>query len=219
MVKLSASIVTTVVLLLYFYYEDHNREPLKRLVEAFVLGMAISLQINYLQLSLFTFTNIFLQAFIMAGLIEEGIKLIALRLTLFRCPDFTQAADGITYAVFLSLGFATVENIILVNTLEAGIIRAFTAVPAHALFAVSMGYYIGLYRFDINNKKLLLLALLVPAVLHGIYNYLIMIDRPWVLWVFVTYIIFLWVKSTRKLRILKKEVKMNEESERLDKGS
>ena len=205
MVNLLLSITTTVILLLYFYLSDHNREPVKRVVEAFLIGMAISLQINYLQLNFPLFPGVFFQAFVMAGFIEEAIKLIALRLTLFRNPDFTAPSDGITYAVFLSMGFATIENLVLITNMEIGIIRAFTATPAHALFAVSMGYYLGRYKFDMQDKKLLLLALIIPALLHGVYNFLIMSGQKWGLVIFLPYMIFLWVKSTIKINRLNKQ--------------
>ncbi len=217
--NLLASITTTAILLMYFYYADYNREPAIRVIEAFLIGMAISLQISHVQLNFPIASHIIFHAFIIAALVEELIKLLALRLTLFRNPDFTHAVDGITYAVFLSLGFATAENIITINNFEVGIIRAFTATPAHALFAVSMGYYLGLYKFNRHDKRLLLLALLIPTLLHGIYNYLIMSDTKWGLVLFVPYVIFLWVKSTYKLSKLNEEIKKNEENINVDEKS
>lgn len=207
--ELIASFITTIVLLLYFYYTDRNKETPARLIEAFIIGAAISLQIDWLQKSILITPNIFFQAFIVAGLIEEGVKLLALRLTLFRHKAFEEKIDGITYAVFLSLGFATVENIILVDTIETGIVRAFTSVPAHALFGVAMGYYIGLYKFNIKNKSLLLSALLVPAGLHGLYNIFVMSEHPIGLLLFVPYVIFLWAKGLIKIKKLNRKVEDN----------
>ena len=53
--------------------------------------------------------------------------------------------DGIVYAVMIGMGFATLENIIYASRfgLETTLFRAFTAVPAHGVFAAIMGYYIG----------------------------------------------------------------------------
>ena len=201
------TLVTTFILLFYFYYEDHNREPLNCLVEAFAIGAAISLQVSFLQTVIPLPAHILFAAFIGAGLIEEGMKLVALRLTLFRHPSFTAPVDGITYAVFLSLGFATVENVIHATTAEIGLVRAFTAVPAHALFAVSMGYYLGRYKFDRNDKVLLFLALYVPAVLHGLYNYLILSGTKWAMVLFVPYVIFLWVNGLLRHKKLNRMVR------------
>lgn len=192
-------------LLVYFYYQDVNKEPIKRLIEAFIIGITISLQINYLQEMFYFYFSSFLlfQTFILAGLIEEGLKFIGLRFTLFRANSFNEPADGITYAVFLSLGFATVESILAVLAGESGLIRAFTTIPAHALFAVSMGYYIGKYKF--NNKKIfLILALLIPGILHGIYNTLVEIEKFGLI-IFIPYIIFLWIFGLIKIKKLNKK--------------
>jgi len=201
-----ASAATTIILLLYFYYEDHNREPVRVLVEAFLIGATISLQVSFLQQTLPLPTGILFMAFISAGLIEEGVKLAALRVTLFRSKHFTERVDAITYAVFLSLGFATVENIFHITTLEVGIIRAVTAIPAHALFAVNMGYYLGKYKFD-RDWTLLFLALYMPVVLHGVYNLLILSGTTWGMVLFVPYIVFLWWKGMLRHQKLNKGVK------------
>lgn len=175
------------------------------MAESFILGVAVSLQVSALQ-QLYV-EGILFTAFVSAALFEEFVKLVALRLTLFRNPDFTQPSDGVTYAVFLSLGFATAENIVLVQTMEMGIIRAFTSTPAHALFAVTMGYYLGKYRFNRGDKMLLFLALVVPTMLHGVYNFLIMSGQQWGLFLFVPYVVFLWVLGMFKLSKLNKKVR------------
>ena len=48
------------------------------------------------------------------------------------------------------MGFATMENISFANRfgLETVLLRAFTAVPAHLVFGVVAGYYVGLAKFD-----------------------------------------------------------------------
>ena len=210
--NLLASLGTTALLLVYFYYQDRNREPLRRLMEAFFVGAALSLQVSFLQDLLPLPGHILFAAFISAGLVEEGIKLIALRLTLFRSKDFTQAVDGITYAVFLGLGFATVENLYYIASVEIGIVRAVTAVPAHALFAVAMGYYLGKYRFS-GDKTELLLALYMPVILHGVYNYLILSGTAWGLFLFVPYLVFLWWLG------MFKHAKLNEKVRKIAKDS
>lgn len=201
------TLATTLILLLYFYYEDHNREPLRCLVEAFLIGAVISLQVSFLQGMLPFSSNILFAAFISAGLVEEGIKLGAVRITLFRHPEFTKQVDAITYCVYLGLGFAAVENLYYAASVELGIVRALTAVPAHALFAVSMGYYLGQYKFQPNDKVLLFLALYVPVMLHGIYNLLILSGTTWGMILFVPYVGFLWYIGLLKHSKLNREVK------------
>lgn len=206
--------LTAITLLVFFYYQDRNREPLKVLIEAFILGFAISLQIEWLQSHFQFTTSVLIHAFILAGLIEEAVKLGILRVTLFRNPHFEKRVDGITYAVFVSIGFAVAENLFLALTIEEAIVRSFTAIPAHALFGVSMGFYLAKYKFD-RKLKWLGLALVVPALLHGVYNFLIMVDIPIMLLLFIPYVILLWIKGL--LQLNKFNRKIGDKNEELDK--
>ncbi len=192
------AIAPVIVLLVYFYCQDrYDKEPLSKLAEAFFVGMIVVLQIQYLQdLLLDISTHIAWQAFIVAGLVEEGIKLMALRFTIYRDKHFNEQVDGIIYAVFLGLGFALAETIVLSVDHSTSIVRAVTAVPAHAMFACVMGYYLGKYKFH-SKRNLLAYALFVPAVLHGVYNYLLMCGHTWALISFVPYLIALWVIGIR----------------------
>ena len=199
-----ATAITTTALLIFFYLRDNNREPVLRLIEAFILGVVISLQVEWVQ-SLIPADSILITAFIISALFEESIKFLTLMITLFRSSHFTQKIDGITYAVFLSLGFATAENAVRIVTAEIGIVRAFTATPAHALFATSMGYWLGMYKFR-KEKHMVVYALAIPVILHGIYNTLIMTDSTIGLVLFTPYIIALWVKGTYKIDALRAKV-------------
>jgi len=201
---MAPTLITTAILLLYFYLRDNNREPWQRLVESFALGFALSLQVGYLQ-QLIPWQGLVVTAFVSAALIEEAVKLAVLKVTLFRSPDFTQKIDGITYAVFLGLGFALAENLTHVSLWEIGMVRAFTAVPAHALFGVSMGFWLGMYRFR-AERWMLGMALAIPVLLHGVYNLLLMTDSLWGLVLFVPFTIFLWVKGVARMEALRKKV-------------
>ena len=73
------------------------------------------------------------------------------------------------------MGFATVENILYVY--EGGQVvawaRMFTAVPMHAIFAIIMGYYMGIQKFY-DKKSYALIGLLYASILHGVYDFVIM---------------------------------------------
>jgi RsiW-degrading membrane proteinase PrsW (M82 family) len=94
-------------------------------------------------------------AFFVVGVAEEVSKFIFLRWNLFLRPEFDEPYDGITYAMMIGMGFATLENFMYVynsnNAYEVAWLRAFTAVPAHATFAIAMGYFTGLAKF--NKEK------------------------------------------------------------------
>ena len=87
----------------------------------------------------------------------------------------------IVYGIVVSLGFATLENYDYVYRLseyyelqpiEVAYVRSYTAIPLHALCGVIMGFYFGMYAF-VSGGKNLSLALIVPYVIHGSYNFLV----------------------------------------------
>ncbi len=144
-------------------------------------------------------------AFIVAALTEEAFKFTALLILFWNNMQFNEKFDGIVYACFISLGFAAVENILYVSQggVEVGLGRAFTAVPAHALFGVMMGYQFGLARFYPSERsRRLVLALTIPIILHGIYDFILMSGNPYILIVFIPYLVFLWIFGFRRIRNL-----------------
>lgn len=145
-------------------------------------------------------------AFLVAALCEEIFKLLAVYILVWKNPNFNERFDGIVYAVFVSLGFAMTENIMYVfsNGMSTGIARAFTAVPAHAMFGIMMGYYLGLAKFSKKGKlSLLLLAFFIPFLIHGIYDFILMVDISWVLILFFPFLTYLMYKTNEKMNELK----------------
>ena len=88
-------------------------------------------------------------AFAVVAFSEEGSKFLVLRFYAYPKEMFREPFDGIVYSVAIGMGFATVENIEYVRQfgLETGVSRFFLAVPAHAAFAVLMGYSVGRAKF------------------------------------------------------------------------
>ena len=95
--------------------------------------------------------------------------------------DFNEPIDGIVYGVCASLGFATLENIYYVylladyfetSSMSLALLRAFSAVPAHAVFGLFMGYFFMRYSF-IKKGDNLIFAFFIPFGLHSFYNFFI----------------------------------------------
>lgn len=88
-------------------------------------------------------------AFAVVAFSEEGSKFLVLRFYAYPKKMFREPFDGVVYGVAIGMGFATVENIEYVRQfgLETGVSRFFLAIPAHAAFAVLMGYSVGLAKF------------------------------------------------------------------------
>jgi RsiW-degrading membrane proteinase PrsW (M82 family) len=144
-------------------------------------------------------------AFVVAGTTEEVFKFLVLYLLVWRSPSFNEKFDGIVYAVFVSLGFAAVENVLYVmdGGIQTALLRALTAVPAHALFGVTMGYYLGIaHMYEELRQDYLWRSILFPILLHGIYDFILMVEVDWLLTLFVPYVIGLYVLGMRKMRVL-----------------
>ena len=146
--------------------------------------------------------NIILYFVIVAGA-EESSKYIFMRFNTWRNPEFNCQYDGVVYAVFVSLGFALWENIsyVLHYGFSTALVRAVTAIPGHACFGVFMGIFYGLAkRFDYRGDKtksgwFRALAIFVPALLHGTYDYLATAQDQVYSWIFVGFVAVLFVVS------------------------
>ncbi len=119
-------------------------------------------------------------AYVVVAFSEEGSKYIMLRLYAFPKKVFSEPFDGIVYAVMVGMGFATLENIEYVRQfgLQTGVERFFLAVPAHAAFAVLMGYYVGLAKFDRERSSWLMWkGLLIAVLFHGSFDFFLFLQQ------------------------------------------
>ncbi len=185
------SAVLPVLVLLYFIYkkDKYQREPLGKLLLTFFVGCLSVIPAAMMEgvvmpfgpdAGLFPVLNGIFNGYLVAGTSEELCKLLLLLLVIWKSPHFDEFFDGIVYAAYLSLGFACVENIGYVmqegDPMTTALMRGILAVPAHFLFAVTMGYYVSLAKFDPANKRRhLWKAFLYPMLLHGTYDALLMV--------------------------------------------
>jgi len=184
MIQFIAAVLPALLLMAFIWFKDEKKEPLSRLVIAVCAGIAICVPVVFMEMAVKNFlfgggepTTLIgstIQAFFVAAFPEEGFKLLALWLILRRNPYFDEHFDGIVYAVYVSLGFALVENIGYVASSEAwfsvATSRALLAVPGHYAFAVLMGYYYSTYHFVDRSPKTAVRILLVPVMAHGVYD-------------------------------------------------
>lgn len=210
---LLASLAPVIIILFYIYFRDkYEKEPIRLLLKALVSGAVIVVPVILVERLLLSImpsmgnvASAAYNAFLVAGSTEEIFKFLALYLLIWKSPSFNEQFDGIVYAVFVSLGFAAVENVMYVldGGYHTAIVRAITAVPAHALFGVTMGYYFGIaHMYSELRKSYLRRALLIPIVLHGIYDFILMVEVDWLLTLFVIYVVYLYVVGIRKLKVL-----------------
>ena len=190
MLLLALAIAPGIAISLFIYSKDrYDREPLRYLVISFFLGMistipALAIQLLAGDIRSKATSHIILSfaffAYIVVALSEEGSKFLMLRLYAYPKKAFDEPFDGIVYSVMVGMGFATVENIEYVYQfgLSTGIMRFFLAVPAHAAFAVLMGYYAGLAKKNPSSASWLLLkGLLIAVFFHGSFDFCIFLQQ------------------------------------------
>lgn len=171
----------------YFIYrsDKYEKESTWQLVLSFGLGMIITLPVLKLEewshesgfTSIDSIWLTLFYSFVIVALSEELIKFLTLWLYFFRQPSFNEPIDGIIYSVMIAMGFATLENILYAHQygIETVLLRSITAVPAHGTFAVFMGYFLGLAKFNpVRRRWLLIIALALPVAIHGIYDFFIL---------------------------------------------
>lgn len=187
----------------YIYRTDkYEHEPRTYLALAFFAGVVTTFAIIKLELWLganlhfqqlhwflaLSFTSIY------TAFTEELIKFVALLIILYPWAYFDEPMDGIVYAVMVAMGFATTENVLyaLEYGLGTTILRAFTAVPAHAVFAIIMGYFFGKAKFQQEKRKpYLLIGLALATAAHSVYDFLLL-QRIYE-WLVVLAVVFIWL--------------------------
>lgn len=207
LILLSAGIAPGLALLSYFYLKDqYDEEPIITVFKVFVFGAILTFPIMFLQYVIDAeniLQNSLLQSFISIALSEEFFKWFLIYIAVYQLEEFDEPYDGIVYGASISLGFATLENILylLSNGLEYAFGRAIFPVSSHALFGVIMGYYFGKAKFDKQNKKVkwLVYSFAIPFVLHGLYDYILVGFKKWV-YVLIPFMLFLWWFALKKVK-------------------
>jgi RsiW-degrading membrane proteinase PrsW (M82 family) len=201
LILLFVAVAPGLFLLWYFYHRDKfEHEPKKLIFKIFFFGSltvipAIIFEV-ILEKAFDAFTsgvlNVFLVCFIAVAPVEEILKFFVVRNWAYNRPEFDEIMDGIVYAVSASLGFATLENImyVLSNGLGVGVIRAFLAVPGHAMYGAIMGFFIGRAKFNAPHaSRLMTTGVLLAILFHGIYDFLLLTKTAFAVLVIVLLVV------------------------------
>ena len=119
----------------------------------FLYGAFLTFPIMFLQYVLTEegFFDIFIfKTYYFSSVIEEFFKWFVLLIAIYNHIEFDDPYDGILYGASISLGFATIENVLYLLSfgLDTAFMRALLPVSSHALFGVVMGYYYGRAKFS-----------------------------------------------------------------------
>lgn len=256
----AAALLPAVVLCVYIYGKDSaDKEPMGLLLRLLLGGAVAAVPIIVVELLLgqvltrtflpyatiingvpvlqgkALYASIAAENWIGVALVEEGFKLLTLSRITRRSRHFNSLFDGVIYAVFVSLGFAALENVLYVlnNGWTTALMRAVMSVPGHCFFGVFMGLYytqwhlfrkaseaelrlaregrIRLRRplFSASAQRYAVMSLLAPVLIHGFYDFCLSIDSSISFAVFLIFLVLLYRYAFRTVGYLSRLDRMD----------
>ena len=200
---------------------ESNKKQKRIIFTLYLLGIILTIPILSLEFLLgrieasFGFSLLlsqFLKAFLIVGLCEEFSKGIIVYVFAYKRIEFDQFIDGVIFAITVSMGLATFENLLYLIRGGMGyvILRTFTAVPMHGIAAGILGYYISRAKFSqsmVEKRKFILTGMLYASISHGLYDF-ILASNPslfiyasigsYLLLIFISIVLYNKVKSANK---------------------
>lgn len=217
------SVLPSIILFYVVWKGDrYEKEPPKLLIKLFLFGMLTTISAAIIEFIgsdvILAFMDhsgmvyILIENFLIVAMCEEAGKYLVLKKVTWKHPAFNYTFDAVVYSVAVSLGFATLENILYIadNGLGVAIIRALFSVPGHVIDAIYMGYYYGLARYadaygDTRlKKKYLKNAFFVPVLIHGFYDFCLSTEYWIFILIFLVFEGIITVLAVTKFRQLSK---------------
>lgn len=185
----------SIIWLFFYLREDAHPESNRMILKIFFSGMlvasfAIFLEKGFQRIISTSLFTIYIGGgwavvFLGGAFIEEYLKYLVVRIGVFRSSELDEPPDLLLYMIISALGFAALENILVLSNhhpilttakaLEIMGWRFVSATFLHALCSGALGYFLALSFFYVRQrKKLFLVGLATATVLHGLYNWSIM---------------------------------------------
>lgn len=186
-VGLILALVPAAVWLAFFYRQDRlEPEPRSMVIGEFLLGLLVAMAVAIPVLERMFDVGSWLFAspvahllggVLIVGFVQEGLKYLALRLSVYDSREFDERTDGIIYGTAVGLGFATALNIAFVVgsggvDLGSGAIRIVLTSLAHASFGGVIGYFLGRQKFERRPIWWMPAGVALAATLNGVFFFL-----------------------------------------------
>ena len=215
------SVLPSIILFIVVWRGDrYEKEPPKLLVKLFLLGALTTVSAFIIETLFSDFLLgaldhqgmlfLIIDNFLVVAVAEEAGKFFVLKKITWRHPAFNYTFDAVVYAVCVSLGFATLENILYLvdGGFAIAVMRALFSVPGHFIDALYMGYYYGFARYSDAfgdkrlKKKYLRQAFIVPVLIHGFYDFCLSTEYWGFILIFLVFEVVITVLAIRKFRQL-----------------
>lgn len=215
MTYLLALLVPCLAVLYYYYNRDRHHEPLRLIALVFVVGglsIFLALPLEHAGQAWFRShpsghagIDLLLECVFIPGLIEESVKLLVVLAVVFWRRDFDEPIDGLVYGTAAALGFAFAEDWRFYVVEGADWRRVLSAIT-HPWFSCLWASALGWAKFRPARRGLLLLAgaLVASAVVHGVYDFLILaseanLEQGWLRHLLTPLLIMLYFVMERRL--------------------
>ena len=195
-------LLPSLIWLSFYLKKDKNPEPNSIIIRIFIWGILLAPLAIILELSLIWIMNpsynittllsqtdydsiikTILAATLIPALVEEYLKYSIIKHRFLKKPEFDEPTDIILYCIIAGLGFAAIENILVVfkisfpsfgESFEIIIFRFLGATLLHALACGIAGYWLALGILNPKKrKKFIFTGLTLAIVFHCCYNYFI----------------------------------------------
>ena len=217
-ILITLALVPGILLAIKIYTLDKiEKEPVGLVIKLLVLGaisvipaLVIEMVLDVVISAVFdpeTLMYMVVDNFIGIACVEEAVKYFTTKKCTWKSKEFDFTFDGIVYATAASIGFALAENVSYAISygLATTIIRAVTAIPAHAIFGLFMGHYYGIARGCANRgdlrgkKKNIHKAYIIPVILHGVYDFFADGDSGLAAILFFVFVVVLDIVAYRRI--------------------
>ncbi|MBZ9578314.1 PrsW family intramembrane metalloprotease [Patescibacteria group bacterium] len=214
----------SIIWLLFFLRKDVHPEPKGMVLKIFFYGVLITLPAIFIERGIFErFTELklspILYIFFGIALVEEILKYLVVREKVVSDPEFDEPLDAMLYMIISALGFAALENLLFFFSPEIFLLpfkeilvlvsfRFITATFLHALCSGLVGYFLAQSFFEIKNRfRLITTGLGIAIILHGLYNFSIMMMEgalrfliPVIILISLAFVISLGFKKLEKMK-------------------
>lgn len=184
-------ILPSIIWLLFYLRKDIHPESGRMILKIFFYGMLVALPAILLEMGILkefkelNFSPLLisiLNIFIGVALVEEFLKYLVVRGKVFKSSELDEPLDIVLYMIIAALGFAAVENILILfslgpvfllgETLSISFLRFLGATLLHALASGIFGFFLALSFFETKKRTRLMAAgLTIAVLLHGLYNF------------------------------------------------
>ena len=187
------ALLPSLIWLLFYLRKDSHPESNWMVLKIFFYGMLAAFPAVLIEMGIFeaferlsfpAFWISILNIFVGVALIEELIKYLVVKEKALNDPEFDEPLDAMLYMIIAALGFAALENILVLLPYGPNLIvgkvlmisgfRFIGATFLHALASGLLGYFLALSLFETKKRiKLLSVGLGISVLLHGLYNFYI----------------------------------------------